>query len=450
MVLEKPNRNKKFFLVSFISAIFLLSLALTGLLGITLIPNEDTDGGSTLATNALSWQQTMTFGGADYDDGFAIAKDTSDNLYLACITKETGDYDVLLIKCDSNGNQLWNSTWGGPSTETVSDIALDHLGNIYLTGITFSYGVGIYDMFIVKFNSVGVKAWNYTWGVTGKTASGNSLLVQFPGYIYVVGTTNVPGFTNMLVVKYDSSGIQLWNYTWGSSGKEYGYDIAIDQSGTLYAVGSTTSYGAGGKDLLIVKINAGSPSYVDHETWGGIDDDSGNSIFILSDQIYITGFTKSYGNGGSDVILLNYDTNLDLEWSKTYGGAGNSNESASDVAYFNNSLLIVGNKEFSDIILVQYLTNGDYVSNTIWDTGGDELAGGVIVNSTGTVFVVATTDGLSDPLSDIVLLKFAATYPALSSGGIPAFGVEYLLIALLISTSLVLILRKNQKYLQAN
>ncbi len=442
--------SRKLVFTGFCVAIFIMGLAITGFLGVALVKTENADVAGEISASAVSLEHYSTFGGTNYDDGFAITTDDT-YLYVVGATKETGDYDVILIKCDPNGNQLWNKTWGGPGVETPSAVALDYLGNIYITGITTSYGVGAINMFILKYTSGGIKDWNYTWGHTDQgvsTASGNDLLIQYPQYIYVIGTTNRLGNPDMLVVKYDGTGTELWNYTWGSSGDEFGYAIGMDTSAKLYLVGSTESYGAGGRDLVIVKMSASSPSYEDHETWGGAEDDFGNCLKIVFNQLYIAGGTESYGAGGADMAVLKYDQSLNQQWAKTYGGAA-TDEAASAITHYNGSLLIAGTEDLTDVLLVQFLTNGDYVSSTSWGTAGDEWGNGITVLPAGEIFVITTTDGLADPLSDIVLLEFSATYPSSVGGGIPAFGVEYLLIALLVSMAVIVLVRKNNRYLQA-
>jgi hypothetical protein len=439
------SRNLVF--TGFCVALFLMGLAITGFLGVALVNTEDANAAGEISASAVSLEHYATFGGTNYDDGFAITTDGT-YLYVVGATKETGDYDVILIKCDPSGNQLWNKTWGGPGVETPSAVALDSAGNIYITGMTMSYGVGIYDMFILKYTSGGVRDWNYTWGYAAKTAFGNGLLIQYPQYIYVVGSTNEPGNSDIMVVKYDGTGAELWNSTWGGSGSEHGYAIGMDTSAKLYLVGSTESYGAGGRDLVIVKMSSSSPSVEDYETWGGTEDDFGNSLKIVANQLYIAGGTESYGAGGADVAVLKYDQSLNQQWAKTYGGS-TTNESASAITHYNGSLLIAGTEDLTDVILVQYLTNGDYVSSTSWGTAGDEWGYGITVLPSGSIFVVSTTDGLADPLSDIVLLEFSATYPSSVGGGIPAFGVEFLVIGLLLSMALIVLVRKNQRYLQA-
>ncbi|MHA1251007.1 MAG: SBBP repeat-containing protein [Candidatus Helarchaeota archaeon] len=389
-----------------------------------------------------------TYGGSNYDDGWAITKDNSGNLYLAGTTKETGDNDVILIKVDSNGNQIWNKTWGGSGTELVKSVKLDSLGNIYLAGQTTSFGSGFTNMFILKYDSNGIKQWNYTWGHTnGSTpsASANDLLVQDSNSLYIVGSTNLKGTYDILVVKFDTNGVEQWNYTWGGSNSEYGYGITMDSNNGLFVVGATRNYGAGERDLVVIKLASTSPTYINHGLWGGTADDSGSAIINIGDGLYIAGRTESYGVGGTDIAILKYDINLNLQWTRTYGFTGTSNESGADLAYYSDSLLILGNANLTDIILLQYNINGDYLSQTKWFTNGDELAFGLTIDSSGNIYVIGTTDGLADPLSDIILLKFTTDYPTTSTQGIPAFEFEILVLVVLLPIIILFYLRKSLK-----
>jgi len=57
----------------------------------------------------------------------------------------------------------------------------------------------------------------------------------------------------MVLVKYDSSGVLQWNRTWGGSNWDEGNGVVVDSSDNVYLAGFTESFGAGNFDMVLVK-----------------------------------------------------------------------------------------------------------------------------------------------------------------------------------------------------
>ena len=64
---------------------------------------------------------------------------------------------MVLVKYDGNGVQQWDRTWGGGNFESGRGVSVDLLDNIYLTGWTHSFGVGLGDIALVKYDGNGVQ-----------------------------------------------------------------------------------------------------------------------------------------------------------------------------------------------------------------------------------------------------------------------------------------------------
>ena len=59
------------------------------------------------------------------------------------------------------------------------------------------------------------------------------------------------------------------------------------------------------------------------QTYGGTDDDGALSLIQTSDGGYaLVGYTRSYGAGGDDFWLVRIDGSGNMQWNQTYGGAG--------------------------------------------------------------------------------------------------------------------------------
>lgn len=109
-----------------------------------------------------------------------------------------------------------------------------------------------------------------------------------------------------------------WTHTWGGTSNDYASAAALDNGGNVYVAGSTSSFGAGGKDVLILKYSA-TGTLLWANTWGGAGDETAQSIGFGPDGfLYVAGGTSSFGAGGYDMFLLKLDTDGNLQWGTTW------------------------------------------------------------------------------------------------------------------------------------
>ncbi len=244
--------------------------------------------------------------------GRSIALDSSGNIYTAGDTTN-GPEDAFLVKFNSNGNYQWDLRWGGIREEEGKAVAVDSLGNIYIGGYTKSYGAGGQDIFLVKYNNLGIEQWNLTWGGSSNDI-GNSIYIDDSNNIYVGGTTRSfgAGADDMCVIKFDTSGNQLWNITWGTANYDRGNEIRFDSSNNIFLLGTTVH---SNYDICLVKFNS-AMEYQWNITFGGSGDQHGESIaFDSYDDIYIGGYT-SLGVDYDDYYLLKFDKAGVFQWSQ--------------------------------------------------------------------------------------------------------------------------------------
>ncbi len=260
--------------------------------------------------------------GRDEEAGYGITVDALQNAYITGFTTSPGFptvgaiqpnfggvEDVFIAKLNAAGSALVYSTFlGGDRAEEAKQIALDPLGNAYVTGYTFSlnfptvnalqknYG-GSVDAFVTKINATGSAIIYSTFlGGTGSENTGliadntpvGGIAVDSLGYAYITGKTesaNFPvaravqpalhGDNDAFVAKIDPAGSELIYSTFlgstftGDNGfDERGLDIAVDSAGSAYIVGQVlkndfltvmpaqATFGGGLSDVFITKISA--------------------------------------------------------------------------------------------------------------------------------------------------------------------------------------------------
>lgn len=225
----------------------------------------------------------------------AIVTDNSSNAYVSGFFQNTalGDNKALLLKLDVSGSVQWQKTLsGGPiNYEIFTSLAIDSSNNLYAAGAT-NQTVSKTDILVAKYNSSGVLQWQRSLNTTNSSFA-NAIKVDSSGNIYVGGVVGVGGTPAAYLAKLDSSGAILWQRTLGGSGVTSAFEsIAIDNIGNIYGAGKTdVASSTSGDDYLIAKYNslgviqwqrrmAGS-TFVTNDTANSIDVDANGNYYPL-------------------------------------------------------------------------------------------------------------------------------------------------------------------------
>lgn len=250
-------------------------------------------------TGVEQWHSNFNNSRPNY--GFAITG-AGGAIYTAGYTSTVSNPDILLIKWDANGEEVWNRTWGSAMGYNDQGFSIWIEGTqVYVAGAT-KINSGD-DMVLVKWDVNGVFQWSQTRVTTNNDRAqgvwGSGTDVYTCGWITTVGG-------EMVVQKWDSSGGSVWNRTWGGpTSTEMGYSIMGDGT-NIYTCGSTNGFGANGIDLVQVKWDTNG-NRIWYQTWGGAGSDIGRGIWCSSTTIYICGETSSFGAGGLDMLLIKCD-----------------------------------------------------------------------------------------------------------------------------------------------
>ena len=249
-------------------------------------------------------------GSSDYwDEPRSIAIDDSGNVYVTGTSNgiETM-YDYATIKYNSEGDSVWVSRYNGTTShwDQANSIALDGIGNVYVTG--YSEGSGTYNDYItIKYNSSGDSVW--VSGYNNGIDEAKSIAVDSSGNVYVTGFSGGVGTDlDYSTVKYDSTGLEVWvrRYNGTENLGDIAYSIALDESGNVYVTGTCNGY-AGLSDYATIKYSAaGRLIWVDcYNGPGNLYDEACSIVLDKSDNVYVTGFSSGMGTGEDYATIKN-------------------------------------------------------------------------------------------------------------------------------------------------
>jgi hypothetical protein len=280
-------------------------------------------------------------------------------------------YNLLPTVC--NAYISFERTYGGIDVEygfSVQQTVPD--GGYILTGWTASFSNPQSDpeAYLVKTDSLGDTLWMKTYGVPGVFTCSRSFSVQQTvpdgGYILVGSIVNdscIAGDDDVYMIKTDSFGNTLWTRFYGGTADDLGWSVQQTRDEGYIIAGWTESFGAGSRDVWLLKTNSlGDTLWT--RAYGGFDGDAGRSVKQTSDGGYIlTGWRGNLPN--RDVYLIKTDSLGDTLWTKSYGGPngdeGFSVQQTSDGGYIISGCMECGSPP-SDV----YLIKTDSLGNTQW------------------------------------------------------------------------------------
>ena len=311
-------------------------------------------------------------GGPSYDSINAVASDALGNVYVAGETSSgsltnpslatRSSRDVFVAKFNSAGTQVLTAYLGGSDYDSARGIALDPLGNIYVTGVTNSTDFPITsgalltlapeapDAFVVKLNASLQLQYSTYLGRKSRLSIGHCCRLGRRGVRY--WTNRVPAFpvtqgafqqseqggiSDCFISKLNPAGSALAYSTYlGGSGLDLCTGIALDGSDNAYVAGATNSANfpvagplqinlIGSTNAFVAKLNAAGSALAYSTYLGGSNIDSASAIAVdASGAAYVTGDTASIDFPTTPGVVQNHLLGLYNAFVSKLSPTGNS------------------------------------------------------------------------------------------------------------------------------
>ena len=242
-----------------------------------------------------------------------------------------GGTDVFLAKFDAASNHLWSKRFGDAAEQLSSDIAVDAVGNIAITGSfegTLDFGesplvsTGSADIFLAKLDAAGNSFWSKHFVSVFGSPMGTRLPVAaddvgniilsgpFAGDIDFGGAVlSSKGYTDIFLAKLNGAGNHIYSKRFGDADNQQVRDVAVDGSGNVVLTGfffGTLGFGggqlasAGGSDGFVAKLGAGG-DHLWSVRFGDVINDDGHGVATdINGNNLLTGEftgTVDFGNG---------------------------------------------------------------------------------------------------------------------------------------------------------
>ena len=180
------------------------------------------------------------YGGAESEEAVTVMERPGSGFYLAGMSNSMsqGNFDVMLIKTDLNGNQEWMKTYANPAWDRINDAVMTKDTGIVMVGYRQALLGSESDILIMRMNKDGDTLWTKTIGTIGEDQATSVTRFQDSLYI-VVGDMFVPD-SNLVkgcIISFNDQGTILSQQIIGpKSGPYHLSDIELGED-KFYIVG---------------------------------------------------------------------------------------------------------------------------------------------------------------------------------------------------------------------
>jgi hypothetical protein len=219
----------------------------------------------------------------------------------------------ILLSYSSFGQIAFQKTYGGYYSDVTSSVRQAADGGYILAGTSANSSSSYRNVYMVRTDTNGDTLWTKLFSDSGNFNVANVLQVFDGGFVVTGDKYNISNnSTDIFILKTDSAGNLLWIKNYGGANAETGSYITQTSDSDLVVIGQTTSFGAGGDDIYLIRTNAdGDVEW--SRTYGAALGEAGTCVQQTHDGGFIT------GSFASNFLLIRTDGNGDTLWTRLVG-----------------------------------------------------------------------------------------------------------------------------------
>ncbi len=209
-----------------------------------------------------------------FDKPASIKKDNNNNIFITgCVANSAEGYNLKTIKYDANLNITWSKTYNGNDLDDkATSMDVDNSGNIIVSGYTTNTN-NTKDIVTIKYDNNGNELWVKTRQTVDQLGNCETKKVKTDnqGNTYLLCEKQENSTNEILTIKYDNQGNKLWEKSLQKGNNEVLNDIEISNTGDVYLTTkkdneiTSTKISYYDKPMVAVTDSLGNPLFVQGE-----------------------------------------------------------------------------------------------------------------------------------------------------------------------------------------
>ena len=318
----------------------------------------------------------------------------------------------LLATQVADAQIMFEKHYGGIEIDAGNNVLQTNDGGYIVCGYTISYGEGGRDVYIIKTNEFGDTLWTKTFGGIDNDEGHAIQQTNDDGFIITGSTSSFgAGGYDVYLIKTDVNGNTLWTKTFGGTQDEDGWSVQQTNDNGYVIVGGTLSFGNYITNVYLIKTDENGDTLWT-KTFGERDFNSGASVKQTSDNGYvIVGATyNSSGNTNNAIYLIKTNVNGDTLWTKTFGDALYDYDAMDIQITTDNKFIIVGNTTNGssgaiDVFLLNIDNNGNEIWSKTYGGANDDWGNSVQQTNDNGYIIAGSTTSFGSGGYDVYLIK---------------------------------------------